>query len=365
MHPKVLHKFFTKLENDHFDLVYLGEFDNLLTDTLMRINETSIDTTLVFKNKLSFLIAECFQNIVKHADKPQLITRTNNKPNMFLVRNTDKEFYIASTNLIDNEKKAGLEAKLKTINTLSQDELKSVYIGALAASEFSGKSAGGISLIEMATRSHYPLAYDFEFVNYFLSVFYMQLRVGEKIVETEKVEKHITLESTRQLYNSMLSENILMLRKGDFSQRALLPVLQLIENNLEFKQQVSSGKKKTIYLIVELLQNISKHAAEHNDMCEGIFIISGIDGTYTLNAGNYVRITEVDKLQGKLKLLTSMDQPTLTELYKTTLLKSEKSSEKGAGLGLIEMCRYSGKKLKYNFIPVNDELSFFSLSITM
>jgi len=39
-------------------------------------------------------------------------------------------------------------------------------------------------------------------------------------------------------------------------------------------------------------------------------------------------------------------------------------SEKGtAGLGMIDIARKSGKELEYNFSSLNDNLTFFSLSV--
>jgi hypothetical protein len=365
MHPKILYKFFTKLENDHFGLIYMGEFDDQLTATLMRINETSIEEPKMLKKKLSFLIVECFQNIIRHADKPELVTRTNNKPRMFLVRNTGNEFYIASTNLINNEKKARLEGKLKVVNTLSKEELKSEYLNALATGEVSDKGGGGLGLIEMSRRADCKLEFDFEFVNYFFSIFYMQLHVMSPNVVKDGSAGTITLRSTIELYNSMLAENILMIRKGDFSQESILPVLELIENNLNLQHQLPGLKKKTVYLLVEMLQNISKHASEHNAMREGIFIITFQNNKYTLNAGNYIDVDKVEPFKEKLKALVAMDAAGLAEAYKSNILNKDSATSKGAGLGLIEMSKYSSEKLKFNFIPVNDTHSFFSLNVTL
>lgn len=362
MHPKILYKHFTKLESDHFGLVYMGEFDDELTATLTRISETSIEEPKLIKKKLSFLIVECFQNIVRHADKPQLVTRTNNKPRMFLVRNTGHDFYIASTNLINNDKKERLAAKLKIINSLGKEELKAEYMNALAHGEITDKGGGGLGLIEMSRKSECKLEFDFEFINYFFSVFYMQVHVAVRGSETN-TESLITLNNTRELYNAMLAENILMIRKGDFSQESILPVLELMESNM--KLQLHAIKKKTVYLIVEMLQNISKHACEHNGMREGIFIVTFNETHYTLNAGNYIHTDKVGVFKERLSGLVALDREGLAEEYKSTILKNKLNSDKGAGLGLIEIMKYSSEKIKYNFIPINDSLSFFSLSVTL
>ena len=365
MNSELSYRFFTKLGNDSFSFIYLGEFDDALTSTLIRINETAIDESAMFKKRLSFLIAECFQNIIRHADTPKIVNRTNNKPKMFLVRNIENEYYLASTNLIDNTKKEGLESKLKSINTLSIEELKAEYLKSLAHNEFSDKGGGGLGLIEMARKSNCKLQYDFEFVNYFFSNFYMQFRVTPSKEQKDDSAELITLNRTKEFYNSMLAENILMIRKGDFSQESILPLLRLIENNLNSQQQASRLKKKTLYLLVELLQNISKHAKEIKGLREGIFIISAKNDGHILTTGNYIDADKAEVLKNKLDKLAGMDENGLVEVYKNNLLKKEGGPQGSAEVGLIEMSKYSAEKLKYNFIPVTDTTSFFSISIAI
>lgn len=369
METEIAYRFFNKLKNDHFSLAYMGEFDDELTGNLMRTNETSIHESQKFKKKLSFLIAECFQNIIRHADKPEIITRTNNKPKIFLLRNVGKDHYISSTNLIVNTKKEELEAKLNSINTLTAEQLKSVYLWSLANNELSDKGGGGLGLIEMARKSGFPLEYDFEFVNYFFSIFYIQVHfvASKKSDENnfQNLNETIHIADTKELYNIMVSENILMIRKGDFSQESILPLIGLIEGNLKLQSNFSGSQKRTMYLLVELLQNISKHAINSNGEREGIFMISQKNNNYILTTGNYVDANAVEPLKEKLANIANLNKEELTEIYKKTLLKKEPSINGNAGIGLIEMCKYSSEKIKYTFKAVTETMSFFSLSITI
>jgi hypothetical protein len=368
METEIAWLFFKKFKDDHFSLAYMGEFDDDLTEALMRINETSIEEPQKLKKRLSYLIAECFQNIIRHADKPEIINRTNNKPNIFLLRNVGRAHYIASTNLISNRKMAELESKLKSINTLSAENLKDVYIGALANNEISEKGGGGLGLIEMARRSGFPLEFAFEFVNYFFSIFYIQVRFASLNPEGSDVsgpDKIIPIDETKSLYSLMLSQNIVMVRKGDFSQGSILPLIDLMEGNLKLKSNFSGSKKKMMYLFVELLQNISKHGGLVNGLHEGIFVIAQKDKNYVLTAGNYIDAKNVEPLREKLKNVTDLDKNELMEAYKNSLLKKESGENGNAGIGLIEMAKFSSEKIKYNFVPVDESLSFFSISVTV
>lgn len=369
METGIAYLFFNKLKNDHFSLAYMGEFDDELTETLMRTNETSIHEPQKFKKRLSFLIAECFQNIIRHEDKPEIITQTNNKPKIFLLRNIGNSHYISSTNLVSNTKKENLEDKLKTINTMSPEELKNVYLDALSSNEISEKGGGGLGLIEMARKSESPLEFAFEFVNYYLSVFYIQVRfsTSKKADEmnSENSIEAINIDQTKDLYNLILQANILMIRKGDFSQESILPLISLIENNLKLQSNFSGSKKTTMYLLVELMQNISKHGLKIKNEHEGIFIISKNKNSYILTAGNYIDTNTVEPLKKKLENLVELSREQLNELYKNTLFKQEPNQNGNAGIGFIEMCKYSNEKIRFTFDNVNETISFFSLSITI
>ncbi len=355
--------FFNKLKNDRFSLAYMGTFDDELTGTLMRTNETSIHEPKQLKKRLSFLIAECFQNILRHEDKPEITTQTNNKPKIFILRNRKNSHYISSSNLISNTKKEHLESKLKSINTLSTENLRSVYLGALTNNEISDKGGGGLGLIEMARKSGSPLEFSFEFVNYYLSLFFMQVRFAT--LDKNDMSDYIPIDDTKELYHLMSDENILMVRKGDFSQESILPLINLIENNLNLQPTFTGSKKTIMYLFVELLQNISKHGLKTDDEAQGIIMVSKTEKGYRLAAGNYIDPDKVDKLRTKLESVPELNPGQLTELYKSTLLSKDENENGNAGIGLIEMCKYSTEKIRFSFHKIDDSVSFFSLSVTV
>lgn len=364
-----IYTYFKNLSIDDFSLAYMGDFDDELTSSLMEANETSINEQAKFKKKISFLVAESFQNIIRHKEKPEVINRTNNKPNFFLIRNVGNQHYISSCNLISNTKKEDLSEKLKSINTLSEERLKEVYLDALENNEISEKGGGGLGLIEMARKSKFPLEFDFEFVNFYYSSFYMQIhftsseRGGEIIPST--INKQCNIHFVKDLYTKMLGESVLMIRKGDFSQESILPLIGLLESNLKTQSDFLGSKTKTIYILIELLQNISKHGTKINDKHEGFFAISKKKEKYVLSSGNYIHNNIVESFKQKLDTTTNLNETELKELYTKIILSEEQNIKGNAGVGLIEMIKYSSEKIKYSFTKIDEEKSFFSLSVTI
>lgn len=354
-------RIFNRLKNDRFFLSYMGSCDDELTEILMRNNESSVEESMKMKKRLSFLIAECFQNIIRHADKPEVITQTNNKPQIFILRNIEKRHYICSSNLIANTKKNELESTLEKINVLNQEELRTLYTSAFVNNELSEKGGGGLGLIEMARKSGSPLDFMFDYVNYYHSNFFMQVCIST--AEETLKPKAFSIAETQLLYNEMLDQHIVFIRKGDFSQETILPLIDLIEGSLKLQSGFSGSRKKTIYLLIELLQNMSKHALMLNEEREGIFIVVKNKQGYRFVTGNYIRTTDVERLKEKLNAVVGADKDQLTNMYKATLLNRTSNENGNAGIGLIELGKYSSGKISFNFKDMDDTTSFYSLSV--
>jgi hypothetical protein len=75
------------LAKDSFVLLYMGVFDDQLTSILMDINDAGKFEIKSSRKKISFLIAECFQNIVRHSDEEDKAAIGFKLPEMFLLRN--------------------------------------------------------------------------------------------------------------------------------------------------------------------------------------------------------------------------------------------------------------------------------------
>ncbi|MBK6526720.1 MAG: hypothetical protein IPG07_14930 [Crocinitomicaceae bacterium] len=60
----------------------------------------------------------------------------------------------------------------------------------------------------------------------------------------------------------MTEQKIVLLQKGDFSKEAIMPLIQLFENNLALKSEDAEIIRKVITLLMEMLENIHDHAKE-------------------------------------------------------------------------------------------------------
>ncbi len=172
-----------------------------------------------------------------------------------------------------------------------------------------------------------------------------------------------------ELHKIMQTQDLILIYEGEFTQDITKAVLSMAERNMDSSGEESSVKRKVFNVMVECLQNISKHAESFDEKSKAknnaIFMIGKQEKEYFITSGNIVRKDSVDSLKNKLDKINSLDKSGLKELYKE-IIKAGKLSEKGgAGLGLVDMARKSGNKLKFDFEPVNQKFSFFSLQTTI
>ncbi len=143
--------------------------------------------------------------------------------------------------------------------------------------------------------------------------------------------------------------------RGHFSSSITDNILFLTEWNL-LSLDLPKIAKKVYYLMVEGLQNITRHqdkSQDGNDYEGGLFIINRHIEAYSITYGNWVAGEIKDMLLDRLATISNKEQAELKEYYLEILNNSSFSSKGGAGLGLVDMARKSSGRLSYKFVPVN------------
>ena len=365
MNVETVYEIFGDLRNDNLSFIYLGSFNDEITERIIDISETNLANKhdeVKISNKVSFLLAECFQNVIRHGDTLQ--KSSPEASGIFLTRNIGKSFYISSANLVENKDVEGLKNKIEQINKLTPEALKKLYINVLSNQEFSSKGGAGLGLIEMARKSKQKLDFEFEYYDEKYSYFYLQinLKSPDDIV---KPAERVNVKIAREFHHLMSLDNIFIIHKGDFSQNSTVPILRMVEDNLHTTLENNSFKKKTFHALVEILQNVSKHSVELEGKREGIFLLGKKDGQFLVYTGNYIQDIHVEPLSKHLDNLNILNKDELLQLYKYTLHLGTTTSRGGAGLGLIDVARDSSEKILYKFNKVADNLSFFALQATI
>jgi hypothetical protein len=167
-----------------------------------------------------------------------------------------------------------------------------------------------------------------------------------------------------ELFETVQEEHINYIYRGHFDNYITENILSLAETNLVDAGEKAIVKKKVYHIMVECLQNITKHQAvgeQDSKEQSGIFFIQNKKNRYFLTTGNLIHMESIGSLRGKIEKVNSLDKDELKEYYKEMLVTGELSDKGGAGLGLIDMARKSGNKLLSDFKQMNEEFSFFYL----
>ncbi len=163
---------------------------------------------------------------------------------------------------------------------------------------------------------------------------------------------------------------LLFEHNGAVSNKDLLHILPTVENILEEQESKKITKRKVINIAIESLQNIQIHSFNNNGndgAYQPFFTLMRGDESFEVVIGNLVPNQEKVYLEDKIVKLNSLDQDEVKYLYSIIMRQTfEKFSEKGgAGLGLIDMKKKSGQPLVFDFLPVDNDLSYFRLKVTV
>lgn len=177
-------------------------------------------------------------------------------------------------------------------------------------------------------------------------------------------ENNNPLDFAFALFSAMQRDNLGYIYRGYFTQNITDNILSLTETNLDRAEPSPKIKKRVYSILVECLQNITRHQDDTDGNLEenfGIFVIQKKNERYFITTGNLVEKVNIPPIKNLLEKINSLDKDELKDYYKEVLMEGELSDKGGAGLGLIDMARKSGNKLSYDFLDVTDELAYFYL----
>ena len=349
-----------ELKNDDFGFIYSGMFDNAVLGMATDLIKNHVEQVEHFegkRNKLSFLMAESFQNILRYG----IISRADDCTNgeIFIVRHQGDSIYITTGNFVENKSIESVKDKLERVNGLSSDELKKLYVKILTDKKLSSRGGAGLGFVEMVRKTGEKLDFDFVKLDEQRSFFYFQLRLREN---NTPLPETVTIEDAKRIKNIMESQHRIICMKGAFNDESIIPVLQMTESNIDAKTSGRTIQRKVYHILVELLQNISKHAYVENDRRNGIFSMGECSGAYTVCAANKIEINQAEKLKRYINFLNSKSKTQLNDYYKQILRDGHSDASIESGLGLIDIARDSVVKIDYHMEPIDSDL--VNLSIT-
>ena len=365
---KVTYDLFDRVGNGDFEYIYRGMFTQNLTRKILSLAESNLQRFVdkgSLQNRIYFIMVEGLQNVTRH--QVEAPDQKKDHLGIFAIQKKGNRYLITTGNTIVNSKVELLKRKLEQVNSLDREEIKELHREILSTGELSAKGGAGLGLIEMARRSGNRLSFDFEYVDLYWSYFYLQTEIPSRAYGNNAIEELEISNSMRDMkkVNRMLSKrNILLNFNGNFNQNNILSLLSIIKGQM----RVSRAAKKVYNIMVEMLQNISKHGNDYQDSGDGnsgIFNLGQTEEEYILTSGNYILNKYVDELKEKLDLINSLDTTELNEYFNKILLEQITIDPKKTGLGFVDIRLKCSKKIAYDFRKLDDDFSFFTVQTSI
>lgn len=167
----------------------------------------------------------------------------------------------------------------------------------------------------------------------------------------------------------MSAENVLYSFQGVIDESITEKISELMDKHFDEKNIPSERRKKFFLIMVECVQNVFHHQLkpEHEGQPfeSGIIVSNDEKANYRIVSGNYIVNESVRALGEKIEKMNAMSPEQLRAFYQEALSVAELSEKGGAGLGILDMARKSKMPLEYEFVPIDDEYSFFILAISI
>ncbi|NGZ07202.1 MAG: hypothetical protein G8237_12695 [Magnetococcales bacterium] len=123
-------------------------------------------------------------------------------------------------------------------------------------------------------------------------------------------------------------------------------------------------------VFVEQVQNIIRYSAENQegvieersiDLRHGMLAVGRDAEGYFVFSANAIKNHDVDRLRSGLAHIRSLDRSGLKAMHKEILRGETPEGSKGAGVGFVDIARLASRGFEFEFLGVNETLSYFIL----
>jgi hypothetical protein len=163
----------------------------------------------------------------------------------------------------------------------------------------------------------------------------------------------------------MASSGFPLIYKGEMNHQIMRSFAFMANRKITEKDIPTPIRKRVFHIMIECLQNITKHSDDYDEKDQqignGLFVVGHNKDSFYVVTGNLIRNEKMKKLEERLILLNQSTPEELKKLFLKQMTEGNLTDKGGAGLGLIDIVRKSGRKLFYHFVPFDNHRHFFLL----
>jgi hypothetical protein len=175
------------------------------------------------------------------------------------------------------------------------------------------------------------------------------------------------------LYENIRNDKIIFCYCGPISHATIEGIGHTLRLDLEIEETKMSISQSIFSVFIEQMQNILNYSVDkiakdtqvEKELRLGVLVIGQEENQFYVYCGNKIFNKDVQNIQDKIDEISGLEKDQLKALYKERRKMEPQEGSKGAGLGLIEMARKSGRPLEYSFKQLNEDFAFFTIKVTI
>ena len=275
----------------------MSHFTEAILDLGNHVKQTSSDNTSL-KKRASFLMVECFQNILRHGIQEE----SGEAEGFFGFFSSADYLTINTLNGINPSSVEPLKQALDEVNSLSPEEKKQRYREIIQNESFGDEGGAGLGLIEISRKSGSKLNYEMEPKSEGKFCFHQQVTIhyNEQPIIPPQIQ------FTKMVENWMEENGIHMIYRGRLDHQSLQPIIDIMGG------MAKSGQWENLGRLMDTLKEI-QHSLFETDAQSGIMLVGQSEGNKFIQVGievlpqEKVALCELARMQFKAQQWKSKD----------------------------------------------------------
>lgn len=172
------------------------------------------------------------------------------------------------------------------------------------------------------------------------------------------------------LSNEIAVSGFPLIYKGEMNHQMMRSFAFMANRKISAMREIStSARKRVFHIMIECLQNITKHSDDYDErekqVGNGLFVVGKDREAFYVITGNLVSQEHMLSLEKRIVSLNGASASELKRMFLQQMIDGELTVKGGAGLGLIDIKRKSGRPLYYHFVPYEKNQFFYILAVTI
>ncbi len=293
-----------------FYLSYFGVFTDDITQHLIEWVQSKLENDPEIKKsnikKTSFLLAETYQNIVRHKVKFENEAPASSRdfPEGFQININKGSVQIVCTNRVKSADSHYLESAVEEVASSSKEELKEMWVERLTNSGFTKNGGAGLGLIEIARKIDHPIQYSFEDIDSLFQLFSMTVSFNVDGRQSDDVDQI----NYRELYTKQVKHKAIFGYKGVMDPKFYQVIISILETQFNSLHMSGNVHESNLVVARKSLANFKEFGKLMGGQVRGYFGLGLAGQQHFLYFGYFIEDEKVQRLSdGQLKLVDNVE----------------------------------------------------------